>query len=88
MNRNLGPKRPYTKEELRTMLPKVGDFLMKRQQIGYPRCELSEPRSCRVTYVNTEHLWYEVQFRNGQRECFKVPEPGSKRLDDPADWRW
>lgn len=79
MNRSMGPMRPYTKEELRALLPKVGDKLMRRQQIGYPRCELSGPRSCVVTYVNEKHLWYEVQFRNGFRECYKVPEGARPR---------
>lgn len=78
MSKHLSALRPYTKEELRAMLPKVGDRLMRRQMIGYPRCELSGPRSCVVTYVNADHLWYEVQFRNGFRECYKLPEPGTR----------
>ena len=32
-----------------------------------------EPQPCVVTYVNRRHLWYEVKFKNGIRECYKLP---------------
>lgn len=75
--------KPYSKKELRAMLPKVGDVLMKRQTFeSTNNHELSEPKSCKVVYVNEKHLWYRVQFRNGCHECFKVPEIEKK------DWGW
>lgn len=78
-------KRSLSKEELRSMLPKVGDRLMHRQLMGYPHREFSEPRSCVVIFVNEKHLWYEVQFDNGFRECYRLPETVAPE-NDPEEW--
>ena len=47
--------------ELRNELPKIGDVLIK---IPVTSSFASEKKShpCVVTYVNTEYLWYQVEF--------------------------
>ena len=82
--------KPYSKEELKAMLPKVGDVLMRRQTLGSTsNCEPSELKSCKVVYVNEEHLYYRVQFQNGCHECFKVPDmKGRKPKNNENDWGW
>ena len=82
--------RPYSKEELKAMLPKVGDTLMRRQTICCPGMrEPSKLKNCKVVYVNEEHMYYTVQFQNGCRESFKVPEKeGRKRINDSDGWGW
>lgn len=53
-----------TKDEVRALLPNVGDELMRTPHLTHimnlgPRpC----PRLCVVDYVNTEHMWYRVRF--------------------------
>lgn len=75
MTKWLSSMKPYSKEELKAMLPKVGDVLMRKQTIGCTSADgPTKPRSCKVVYVNEEHLYYRVQFRNGCYECFKVPD--------------
>ena len=70
------------------MLPKVGDTLMRKQTLsGANKDEPSKPRSCKVVYVNEEHMYYCVEFPNGCRECFKVPEIENKGVIDAlAEW--
>lgn len=70
-----------SKEVLAASLPKVGDILMKSPHIvdsGGGHGLIRFPKTkCVVTFVNTEHLWYEVQFLQEGitfRECYKVPE--------------
>ena len=66
----------YTKEQVRAMLPQVGDKLIRRpvwsKHLGMS--SLPPPLHCVVVYVNTEHMWYMVQFEAGYRQCYKVPE--------------
>ena len=47
--------------ELRNELPKIGDVLIK---IPVTSSFTPEKKShpCVVTYVNTEHLWYQAEF--------------------------
>ena len=82
--------KPYSKEQLRAMLPKVGDVLMRRQVLsGKTDSEPSKLKSCKVVYVNEKNLWYCVQFENGCRQGFKVPElEGRKRKNDSDGWGW
>lgn len=65
-----------TKEEVRDLLPKVGE---RRKEVptilqgeGYNR----EARPCVVVYVNRKNMWYTVQFENGIRESYKLPRTG------------
>lgn len=69
-----------TKEEVRDHLPKVGDRRMEVPTILRDKSYSREPQPCVVTYVNRRHLWYEVQFKNGVRESYKLPriEEGPK----------
>lgn len=68
-------KNAFTVEKLRSKLPNVGDSLIKAPVMGKILGICSrEPRRCKVTYVNREHLWYEVQFESGYREVYKLPE--------------
>lgn len=66
-------------EALRAELPKVGDRLKKMPVLGADHTGLvnKDGRDCVVTYVNAEHLWYEVEFQGAlgpYRECYKLPE--------------
>ena len=71
-------KNDCTVENLKTKLPNVGDLLIKAPVTGklLGICSSREPRRCKVTYVNREHLWYQVQFESGYREVYKLPESG------------
>lgn len=65
------------KEDLRELLPRVGDKLKKAPTIDQPRglVQTEEPRECEVVEVNQRGLWYRVRFLNGgATECYKVPE--------------
>lgn len=66
----------FTKEEARAQLPKLGDVRYEQMSMGKTGgfgYHATEPLRCVVVYVNPEHLYYTVQFRNGFRESFKVP---------------
>lgn len=61
-----------TIEEARELLPRVGD---KRMEVPTTAEKGDgEPRRCTVVKVHTEHLWYMVEFENGVRETYKVPQ--------------
>ena len=63
------------KYEARNLLPKVGDQRMEiptvdeTTGIALPK----DPKKCTVVAVYPAHLWYAVQFENGTRESYKVP---------------
>lgn len=64
---------------MRDQLPKVGDRLKKMPFLGADHTGMvnRDGRDCVVTYVNAEHLWYEVEFQGAlgpYRECYKLPE--------------
>lgn len=66
------------KEGVMNSLPKVGDERMEISETHATNCHTvdSDPRPCVVTYVNPKHLWYEVQFKEGDftwKECYKMP---------------
>lgn len=66
-----------TVKKAQELLPEVGDELMRVPTFGMtlgegPNARVA-PRHCVVTLVNREHLWYQVQFDNGIKECYKVP---------------
>lgn len=77
-----------TPEEVRALMPKVGDIRMERPTIdgvesqGYGRT----PRRCTVVEVNTEHLWYTVEFEDGIRESYKAPELQPEPLGGMPIW--
>ena len=48
--------------ELRNELPKIGDVLIKIPVTSAFAPEKKSHR-CVVTYVNTEYLWYQVEFQ-------------------------
>ena len=63
----------YTKDELRAMLPKVGDRLMKPMMRSFSEGTALEP--CTVVEVNVDYFWYRVCFDcTGTHQCFKLPE--------------
>ena len=64
-----------TPEELRAELPKVGDVLNKKPVL-HNNAQISPPQeqSCKVVYVNEEHLWYTVAFPCGYKQSYKLPE--------------
>ncbi len=63
-------------DDARARLPQVGDVLDREPTIlGYGSMEERALRKCVVTYVNREHLWYEVEFTaTGFRQGFKAIE--------------
>lgn len=69
-------KPPLNHEWLMAMMPKVGDRRMERPVSDETTGSLmrKEKQPCTVVLVHPEHLWYMVQFDNGFRECYKVPE--------------
>ena len=69
-------RRPYTKEGLRAMLPKVGDRLMEKMVASTnAQTEAPSAQPCTVVEVNEEHYWYRVVFdRTGISQYFKLPE--------------
>ena len=65
------------KDEVRQLLPKVGDIRMEIPTIQ-DAVESAGPKKCVVTEVNTAHLWYRVRFeKSGFYECYKVPKQAS-----------
>lgn len=70
-----GRCKPLDADRLRKKMPKVGDKLIREMEIG--SCiGLGSPKRCQVTvtYVNEDHLWYEVEFPGGIRQGFKFCE--------------
>lgn len=68
-------RHPYTKEELRAMLPKVGDRRMEKMTAA-TNAQISAlpPQPCTVVEVNEEAYWYRVRFdKTGICQCFKLP---------------
>lgn len=66
---------PYSKEEARALLPKVGIRVIRTPT------ELLDDRRRRgtrlkgtVVEVNPFALWYRVRFDCGYCQCYKVPE--------------
>lgn len=68
-------RQPYTKEELRAMLPKVGDRRMEKMSASTSaQLEVLSPQPCTVVEVNEEAYWYRVRFdKTGICQCFKLP---------------
>ncbi len=62
-----------TKEEVRALLPKVGDRRMEVPTILGDKTYGKKAKPCVVVYVNRAHMWYTVQFENGTRESYKLP---------------
>lgn len=64
------------KEQVRALLPKVGDRLMEHPTTLIPGVGSSVPpaRACTVVYVNAAHFWYTVEFDDGLRESYKLPK--------------
>ena len=70
---------PASMEEVRRLLPKVGDRRLEVPTIDESQStgiQLAgrKPQPCVVVAVNPGHLWYTVQFENGIRESYKVPK--------------
>ena len=65
-----------SKDDLRAMLPNVGDIQYREPTIaGYGYTEERHLQRCVVVYVNVAHHWFEVRFDNGNiRESYKLPE--------------
>lgn len=64
------------KSRLSMDLPKVGDKLTRVMTMGLlQQAEYFVPKECKVTYVNADHNWYEVEFLDsGVRECYNLPD--------------
>ena len=71
-----------TKDEIRALLPKVGDEMIKTPTVYNAHVGLERPRPqlCVVDYVNREHMWYRVRFvETGLTESYgalNLPEKG------------
>ena len=53
-------------EELRNELPKIGDILIKEPVTDRSVYKTEIKYPCVVTYVNSKHLWYQVEFNIGK----------------------
>ena len=64
------------KEDLRELLPRVGDKLKKAPTVVCPKelVQTAAPQECEVVEVSQRGLWYRVRFLSGATECCKVPE--------------
>ena len=64
-------------KELMMRLPKVGQMLYRTPTVYISSDTKQSAQLCRVTYVNKERLWYEVEFTaaNGvkYKESYKLP---------------
>ena len=71
-------RNPYTKEELRAMLPKVGERRLEKPIMsnnGSISFGVTAAQPCTVVEVNEAHYWYRVQFdKTGICQCYKLPE--------------
>lgn len=67
-----------TPDDVRAMMPKVGDELMRKPSYYYgfySRYDMNVERPCEVVYVHPKHLWYAVRFKNsGIIESYKLPD--------------
>ncbi len=65
------------KQEIRWMMPKVGDKRMEVPTLA-KTCgagDMHRPaQPCEVIQVHRAHLWYRVRFASGYTECYKSPE--------------
>ena len=66
-----GP-RGMTLEEVRTLLPNVGD-VRQETLTTQDKIDAPHPQECVVVEVNRANLWYRVRFAGGFHECYKVP---------------
>jgi hypothetical protein len=64
----------FTKDELKAMLPKVGDKRTEKPTACRVPGVPVKKQPCVVIEVNQEHLWYRVRFEWGGIECYKLPE--------------
>ena len=68
----------YTKAELRSLLPEIGDRRVENAA-GSDVIQLTgkKPGLCTVVGVNEDHFWYRVRFdATGACKCFKLPKIG------------
>lgn len=62
-------------EDVQAQLPKVGDVRIETTIVHrYWNYEVASVQECVVDYVNLEHLWYRVRFKNGTLESYKLPK--------------
>jgi hypothetical protein len=71
----LSRNKPFTLREIRGKLPRVGDKRMEKPTVDATPGHASpkKPQECVVVYVHPANLWYTVRFKNGVRECYKLP---------------
>ena len=68
----------YTKEELRGLLPKIGERRVENAVVS-DVIQLTGKKAglCTVVGANEEHFWYRVRFDStGACQCFKLPRIG------------
>lgn len=66
-----------TPDEVRAALPCVGERLVKKPTYYHgflSRHDEARPKPCTVVYVHRRNMWYTVEFDNGNRESYKLPE--------------
>lgn len=64
------PKGGCTIQTLQRKLPQVGSIVKRRMYIGLSH--VGKKHDCVVTFVNRDHLWYEVEFPCGVRQAFRI----------------
>lgn len=63
-------------KEIILRMPKVGQRLYRTLTTYIHSEDKLKPQLCHVTYVNKEHLWYEVEFEiegKHYKESYKLP---------------
>lgn len=64
-----------TKDEVRSLLPNVGQVRMEIPNITGKYGIEVKPMECRVIEANRAHMWYRVRFfGSGMTECYKLPK--------------
>lgn len=59
-----------TIKTLQRRLPEVGSVVKRRMYIGLSH--VGKLHDCVVTFVNRDHLWYEVEFPCGVRQAYRI----------------
>lgn len=71
-----------TKNEVRKLLPRVGDDCWEVPTITEGNGYATKLQRGVVVEVNPAHLWYTVEFADGIRESFKLPKQDRASKED------
>ena len=63
---------PFIKDEVRRLLPNVGD--RRKEIMTTSEKGTRQPEDCEVVEVHRDRLWYRVKFKSGFTESYKLPK--------------